>query len=64
MIILFGCKGCNKTHKEKHTLESIGKSFKFYDIDTDRGKDALRRRGLFYREVKSNLPWVINEKDD
>jgi len=61
MIILFGRKGCNKTHREKHTLEALGRRLTFYDIDSNEGKEALRKRGLFYKEVRANIPWVINE---
>ena len=61
MIILFGRKGCNKTHNEKHSLEALGRQLKFYDIDTREGKRELQKRGLFYKEVRKNLPWIINE---
>jgi len=64
MIILFGCKGCNKTNAEKHTLEAAGQRLTFYDIDSKVGKEELRKRGLFYKDVRANIPWVINEKDD
>lgn len=63
MIILFGKKGCRKTNAEKHTLEAAGRRLIFYDIDSPKGKEALRKRGLFYKEVSKNVPWVINEKD-
>jgi len=62
MIILFGRKGCNKTCIEKKLLEAAGKQMKFYDIDTTDGRQELQKRGLFYQEVRANLPWVINEK--
>ena len=63
MIILFGRKGCNKTHKEKHMLEATGQRMKFFDIDTKKGKQELQKRGLFHNEVRKNIPWVINEKE-
>lgn len=62
MITLFGRKGCNKTHREKHLIEAAGKRMQFFDIDTIDGKEELKKRGLFYKEVRSNLPWVIDEK--
>jgi len=63
MIIIFGRKGCNKTHTEKHFLEAAGKRLTFYDIYTKEGKEALKKRGLFYKEVHANIPYVIDEKD-
>lgn len=64
MIIVFGRKGCNKTHTEKHLLEAAGRRLTFYDIDTKEGKEALKKRGLFYKDVLKNIPWVIDEKDE
>lgn len=63
MIILFGKKECKKTHIEKHTLEAAGRRLMFFDIDTKKGKEELRKRGLFYEVVSKNLPWIIDEKD-
>lgn len=63
MIILFGKKGCRKTHIEKHSLEAAGKRVKFYDIDSPQGKEALRKRGLFYDEIKKNTPISFVEED-
>ena len=62
MIILFGKKGWNKTFQEKHMLEASGKEFRYYDIDTPRGKSEIAIRGLSFKEVKSKTPWMIDER--
>ena len=61
MIIIFGKKGHSKTNTEKHLLEAEGRRLTFYDIDSKVGKEELRKRGLFYKDVVSNIPLVIDE---
>ena len=63
MIILFGRKGCKKTFIEKHSLEASGIKFKYYDIDTVRGKEELRKRGISYKEIRKDTPWMFGEKN-
>lgn len=61
MIILFGKKGCNKTHTEKKLLEANGISFKYFDVDTLGGREEIQKRKMNYNEVKKGVPWMFKE---